>query len=46
MTKKSKQKFKYLEKEIKCKVKQNAFFIIFKERSLKQIKTIVWKKRA
>ena len=36
MTKKSRQKIKYLEKEKTFKVKQKAFFIIFKGSSLKQ----------
>ena len=38
MTKKSRQKFKYLENEKSFKMKQKAFFIIFKGLSLKQIK--------
>ena len=38
MTKKSRQKFKYLENEKSFKIKQRAFVIIFKGLSLKQIK--------
>ena len=40
MTKKSRQKFKYIENEKRFKLKQKAFFIIFKGLSLKQIKQV------
>ena len=43
MTKKSRQKFKYLEKEKAFKMKEKAFFIICKGLSLKRIKQFLWK---
>ena len=45
MTKKSRQKFKYLEKEKAFKMKEKAFFIICKGLSLKRIKQFLWKVR-